>query len=516
MEKYAMYLRKSRADLDLEALGEGETLARHQKMLFDLAARHDISTDQIVIYKEVVSGDSIQERPEMQRLLRDIYAKRFKAVLVVEIERLARGNTKDQGEVADAFQYSNTHIITPSKVYDPNNEFDQEYFEFGLFMSRREFKTIRRRLEAGKTQSAMEGNYLSPKRLFGYKIVRLSKKDRTLEIIPEEEKLVHMIFDWYEKDGWSTWKIANELTQMGITTTSGKKEWNRGSIREMLRNQHYTGMVIWNTHRTVKEYDPKTGKTVKKRVPVPREEWIYVKGKHEGIISQEQFDRVQQMVEFKNPVNSDFELKNPFAGLLFCCDCGKSLSYNMQKKWKTDEDRPWMVHPYWGRCKKKSVRFDILVDAVVDALKAYIADFEMKMESGNDQTELILHQERIQAMEKELSKLEAKKRRLFDSWEADDGTYTRDEFIERKQMYTQQIDALKAKIEEEKRSAPLPVDYAEQITTLHQMINCIKDDSISVLDKNAFLKRFIERIDYDSIDLGWKKGVKVVLDIHLK
>ena len=142
---YAMYLRKSRKDMELEAMGEGETLARHHARLLNLAAKHDIHPDQIVVYKELVSGDSISERPEMQRLLTDVYKKKYKAVLVVEVERLARGNTRDQGEVADAFTFSGTHIITPSKVYDPNNEFDEEYFEFGLFMSRREYKVIKRR-----------------------------------------------------------------------------------------------------------------------------------------------------------------------------------------------------------------------------------------------------------------------------------------------------------------------------------------------------------------------------------
>ncbi len=49
----------------------------------------------------------------------------------------------DQGIVSQAFKYSGTRIITPTKTYDPNNEFDEEYFEFGLFMSRREYQTIR-------------------------------------------------------------------------------------------------------------------------------------------------------------------------------------------------------------------------------------------------------------------------------------------------------------------------------------------------------------------------------------
>ena len=91
-EKYAMYLRKSRADMELEAMGEGETLARHKKMLEALAAKHDIHPDQITIYKEVVSGENIAERPQMQKLLQDVYAKQYKGVLA-NYELYATGTT---------------------------------------------------------------------------------------------------------------------------------------------------------------------------------------------------------------------------------------------------------------------------------------------------------------------------------------------------------------------------------------------------------------------------------------
>ena len=512
-DKYAIYLRKSRADLELEALGEGETLARHSKMLYDLAAKHDISTDQITVYREVVSGDSIQERPQMQRLLSDVYGRKYKAVLVVEIERLARGNTKDQGEVADAFQYSKTYIITPSKVYDPENESDQEYFEFGLFMSRREFKTIRRRLEAGKTQSVMEGNYLLPQRTFGYDIVRETKKDRHLVINPEEAKIVHMIFDWYTIDRWSTWKIAQTLSEMGIKTSTGGTEWARGTVLKMLTNEIYIGLIVWGKFKTTKVFDAATGKTTKKRIKTPQNEWIIAKGKHDPIISQEQFDAAQELAKAKAPVNTALKMVNPFAGLVVCSGCGKHIVYGDTKRINTS---PRLIHPQWGKCRKKSVAYNLFVESVIDALRAYIEDSEMKIENGTDQTELIRHQEKIQTMEKELSKLEARKRRLFDSWEAEDGTYTRDEFIERKQMYTHQIDVLKDQIDIAKKEAPSPVDYEEQITTLHRLINCIKDNSIEAEEKNAFLKQFISRIEYDAIDLGSKRGAKLILDIHLK
>ena len=55
-------------------------------------------------------------------------------MLVVDLERLARGNSADQAYISQVFQFSGTKIITPAKVYDPSDEFDEEYFEFGLFM----------------------------------------------------------------------------------------------------------------------------------------------------------------------------------------------------------------------------------------------------------------------------------------------------------------------------------------------------------------------------------------------
>ena len=159
MEKaYAMYLRKSRKDAARESVEE--TLARHEQRLLQLAQQQGLVIG--TVYREVVSGDSIAARPEMQRLLQAVQRGQYQGVLVVELERLARGDTKDQGVVAEAFQCSGTRIVTPAKTYDPDNEFDEEYFEFGLFMSRREYKTIKRRMQAGVRQSVGAGIICRP------------------------------------------------------------------------------------------------------------------------------------------------------------------------------------------------------------------------------------------------------------------------------------------------------------------------------------------------------------------
>lgn len=249
MDMYAMYLRKSRADLEAEALGEGETLARHKNMLYELATKKNVRKEQIVIYQEIVSGESLYERPEALRLINDIYQKMYKGVFVVEVERLARGNTKDQGEVADAFKYSGTFIITPMKTYNPNDEFDEEYFEFGLFMSRREYKTIRRRMEAGRVGSFKEGNYVGSLPPYGYDIIRISKKERTLKF-NDETKVVKMIFDWWTEEQLTTWEISKRLTIMGIPTKTRKPEWNRATVKDILTNHLYMGYNRWGRRKS--------------------------------------------------------------------------------------------------------------------------------------------------------------------------------------------------------------------------------------------------------------------------
>ena len=190
---YVMYLRKSRTDMEAEQRGEGETLARHERALLELSDR--LCLNLAGVYREIVSGETIAARPVMQKLLSEVERGLWAGVLVIEVERLARGDTIDQGIVAQTFKFSGTKIITPSKTYDPDNEFDEEYFEFGLFMSRREYKTINRRLQQGRLASVKEGKYVASVPPYGYDRKKLEHdKGYTLIPNPEEAEIVKLIF----------------------------------------------------------------------------------------------------------------------------------------------------------------------------------------------------------------------------------------------------------------------------------------------------------------------------------
>ena len=146
-----MYLRKSRFDRDYAEFSVEETLKRHKAILDKLASDRGYRIAKV--YYEVVSGESIAARPQIQEMLAEVSEEFDAGVLVVDLERLARGNGADQAYISQVFRFSGTKIITPNKIYDPSNE-------FGLFMSRREYKAINRRLIPGRESSASGGKYL--------------------------------------------------------------------------------------------------------------------------------------------------------------------------------------------------------------------------------------------------------------------------------------------------------------------------------------------------------------------
>lgn len=167
--KIAIYLRKSREE---ETESREATLARHERMLTDYCRNNGLEI--VKTFKEVVSGESLDTRPQARAMLEEVADGHFDGVAVIELERLSRGNQIDQVEILETFKKSNTKIYTLNKVYDlsSDNEFDEEFFEFGLFMSRREYKIIKRRLIRGKKQAQKEGYYIGSSLPYGFGKVR--------------------------------------------------------------------------------------------------------------------------------------------------------------------------------------------------------------------------------------------------------------------------------------------------------------------------------------------------------
>lgn len=465
MKEYCMYLRKSRADVEAEARGEGETLTRHQNMLLEIAKRQKLNV--VKVYKEIVSGDSIAARPQMQALLADVTEGRYAGVLVVEIERLARGDTIDQGIVAQAFRDSSTKIVTPTKTYDPDNEFDEEYFEFSLFMSRREYKTIKRRMQAGRLASVKEGNYISTAAPYGYRKINPEPKVHTLEIIPEEAEIVRLIYKLY-LDGHGAKYIANELNRMGISPQKSQF-WEYPSIKKILSNPLYCGKVGWK--------NKSNGDTL-------------YKGLHEPIISEETFDAVQEKKK-TNPaaqLHPNDTLRNYYHNILYCKNCGHQL----RRRVIAESGHEYMLCTY-KECRGKTVSsaIEAVDEAALSALRYRIKKLEKLKRSAK--TEIRNEPDKKAPLIAELEKSKRQLLRLYDLLEQE--VYDINTFLERSGIVNEKIRTLEAAIDEidSKQELPkLPPD--ESVRRLENIIEKFADSNPE--EKNRLFHAVVRRLYY--------------------
>ena len=372
---YCLYLRKSRAD----AMPHGaytDTLSQHEQALTSLAERLALPIE--AIYREVVSGEQIAARPMMQQLLNEVSNGQWDGVLVMEIERLARGDTIDQGIVAQTFKYSNTLIITPQKIFDPQNEFDEEYFEFGLFMSRREYKTIHRRMQRGRTLGAMEGRYTGSRAPYGYVRERLDGKGFKLCPHPVQAGVVRMIYQLYT-DGQACpdgtvrrlgpTLIAKRLNALGIPAPSGGC-WSVNSLRDMLRNPVYAGRIRYN-HRPRK----KAMESGRLTVARPRNDaCILVDGLHEAIVPKELFERAQERIVGLPRLRSIDSVQNPLCGLIVCARCGRKLIRRSYPTRHGQRERLLCPNP---ACSNVSIRLSVVEHALVEALMYWYDGYQI-------------------------------------------------------------------------------------------------------------------------------------------
>ena len=515
LENVCIYLRKSRADREAEARGEGETLARHERILLDLAKSRNYSVG--AIYREIVSGETISARPVMQQLLREVEAGSWDGVLVVEVERLARGDTIDQGVVSRAFQFSDTKIITPTKTYDPDNEFDEEYFEFGLFMSRREYKTIKRRLNAGRISSVKEGKYCGSRPPYGYERVKLrGEKGFTLQPIPEQAEVIKMIYSLYSGasgDRIGVSKIVRKLNDIGIKSPSGKS-WVPISVQDVLANPVYAGMIRWNGRKTVRAIQD--GVVTQSRPRSKEDDILLFPGRHPAIVSKEMYDSVQQ-IRKKNPprpISIKNTIKNPLAGIVYCSKCGRAMVRRPYQKRGQDDT---LMCSYTS-CPTVSSKLSLVERAVLNGIQDLVDEYRLNdAVPGPDINNAVKSKKKLIAeKEHELEKLNVQKMKQYDLLEQ--GIYTTEVFLERSNSIAFSINSCQDSIEclkEEIRHDKELID--QQSSFIPRCENLLEIYwSLDTAAKNKMLKELIERVNYTKdTKNAFRKGNEAtfVLDI---
>ena len=488
MNYYCAYLRKSRKDMDAEAHGQGETLARHEKILRDFAKTNNIKISKF--YREVVSGETISARPVMQELLQDVEKGMWTGVLVVEVERLARGNTLDQGIVSNTFQYSNTKIITPLKTYDPNNEYDEEYFEFGLFMSRREYKKINQRLHSGIISSVKEGKHAGASAPYGYETYKLPKqKGYSLKINEEEAKMVKLIYAMYS-NGSGIKAIAKELNRLGYKPRRGKS-FSNSTISYILTNPTYIGKIKYEDRATIKKMID--GKVI--RVKNPDKEVLYVEGVHSPIIDLDTWNKVQNIRKNNLIARTkiDYTIKNPMASILKCAICGRTMSRNTNTR-KNE------IRICCRNCKNIGTNIDIVETKLLQALNLLLKDYKLKLvnkDNSDFEMQLEINKNAIQNYKIELDKLSFQLNNTYDLLEQ--GIYSNEIFISRSSLLRNQINKLTEKIKDLEKDRDKIISSKNNKEIIIPKIEKVLDtyyETNNIELKNQLLKSVLEKVEY--------------------
>jgi len=492
---YCIYLRKSRADYEAEQRGEGETLSRHRDILTALAAHnhHPIGH----IYQEIVSGETIADRPQVQQLISDLGAGKWAGVYVMEIERLARGDAMDQGLITHAFKSSGALIITPLKTYNPTtDQIDETFLEFSLFMSRQEYKTHKRRLEAGIEQSTREGKFVGSRAAYGYRKVPIeNEKGFTLAIHEEEAAVVRQIFDWYLNgmDGRDVGitAISNRLAELHTPLGLHGTVWDGCRVHRMLTNPVYVGIIQRGKDKTVRTVTP-TGVTKKRVVQKTAPQYP---GRHPAIVSREVFDAVQLKLKSVGssrtlPVHTKRTLSNPLAQLVVCAECGHTLTH-LPAAGRQDAR---LLCQTRGCPTVMSYRY-LIEEAVLATLRQWLNDAGRAETASPIPDDRAFIQSAIANMQADRAKLIKQIDHLHDLVEQQ--VYTVQQYNERYVVLHQRLKELEDSIAAEQHrldSQPVYCTKQELAPAIIRLLDLY--DSSTPAQKNALLKECISKVLY--------------------
>ena len=176
-----MYLRKSRSDDPLMTVEE--VLANHEQRLDAWVERNLPGLGRIPEenrYREVVSGETIASRPGVQEVLRKIESPKVQAVLIVEPQRLSRGDLEDIGRLVKLFRYTDTYVFTERDNYDLRDDRDRNDFERELKSGNEFLEYQKRIMNAGRLLAVQNGYFIGNTAPYGYKKISYKEGKKTV------------------------------------------------------------------------------------------------------------------------------------------------------------------------------------------------------------------------------------------------------------------------------------------------------------------------------------------------
>lgn len=496
MNTYLIYLRKSQKDRADESVAE--VLRKHEIQLQEYAESNlGYRIPEKYIFREVVSGETIEARTEIKKVLAMIEESDVKGVIVIEPQRLGRGDLQDCGALVNAFRYSGTLIITPVKTYDLSDKFDRKFFEMELQRGNDYLEYYKEIQARGRVASVKRGNFIGSVPPYGYKKVWVKDSDGrnacTLEIVPKEADAVRLMYDLYANHGYGFQKIAHTLIDMGVPTRKGNL-WTAAGIKPILNNPVYIGKIRWNNRKTVKIM--KEGSlTLTRPYNRDNEDVIICDGRHEPIIDEQLFYRVQNKRSNNPRVNSYVDVRNHFAGILFC-QCGRAMVlrpyYKKGSKGTRERAASRIVCPNQTICGNGSALYSKLHDSVIGILSELLAETQLQLDTAANDNTFILN--KINVLEKNIEHLEAKELSLWEKYT--DDNMPQQIFNELRRKNDAALVSARQALAAAKGELESNASFDIRISTINDALDAMKNDDIPAELKNNLLKACIKRITY--------------------
>ena len=454
---------------------------------------------------EGISGKQIKNRKQFQQMMKDAKAKKFERVVVKDVSRFARNTVDLLQSIRELKSYGiQVDFLNNGEVMEGGSEFILTILGA---MAQQESANMSKRVKFGKDITAKKGRV--PNLVFGYD--KIPGEKYTLKINEEEAKIVKEIFESYVYKGMGTTKIAWELNDRGIRTKKTKSKWVQTSIVRMLKNPIYTGRVT-NKKSEITDFITGTRKNL------PEEDWIVDYKPEMRIISDELFNRTQEILEQRS---NEFKLKSKrekteyvFSTLIYCKHCG--YSFRRIKRKYTDDGPEYIRWVCSGRnsmgvnhCPNTTViDEEELLNAIKEYLKSIISNKKNFMKAVEKEFEKITalrenNERSEESLLKEIEKVTVKKQKYMEMFQ--------NEVINMQELkqYTNPLNEDIARLERElklitseiKEKDVLEKELTKTISTVDDILN---NETIT----NSMLKTII-----DVIEVGSEGNIEVRLKL---
>ncbi|MDZ4937791.1 recombinase family protein [Clostridium perfringens] len=419
-----------------------------------------------VIYKcysdRGISGKNIKDRPALKELLSDAKAGKFDMVISWKINRVSR-KLEDVLKIVNLLEKNNITFKSYSEPFETDTPAGRMQFQMMALIGEFERGTIAQNVKMGMIAKAKSGNWCGG-RVLGYDLVpnnspeEEKKGKNKLKINEKEAEIVRFIFNEYSK-GKGYKAITNKMNKLGYKTKKGN-DFSVGSIRDILTNPVYIGEIRYNVRQNWSE------KRRRNINPNP----IRVKGKHEAIIDRELWDKVQLILESKKGKPSRiYDGEYPLTGILRCPKCGAGMVISRTTNTLADGSKKRIAYYCCGNwknkgtsvCNSNTIRVDKANEYVFKKIEELVSNEAMikavVKNINKERKDKVKPAKRLLGdIDKELEKLDKRKRKIFEAYE--DDILTKEEFQTRKNELNEKIRIL----EEEKK--PLLNTISEEVS----------------------------------------------------